>query len=288
MLRVVLMLILVSALASLVSAQCSKATYNQVQGADGTIVCPVTPANNTIEGSGSLANCAAWCKRYACTIYSYHANTTNCQIYNYVPNYYENFDDCTSYMISTTSNIVAYNTTLCTTRMNGYQLLSQRLDSGLYFNRSWADFKNGFGSQSGYYWIGNDVLSSLTSSKSCSARFDIQASVNQVWYMALYSSLVVDNEAANYKIHIAGYTGNATDEMIWYHNNMLFTTYDRDNDLYAGQNCALWDQGGFWHNACAVANINGMTVPGVKDNYCWWYLPPGCNILAIRSWILCH
>ena len=50
----------------------------------------------------------------------------------------------------------------------------------------------------------------------------------------------------------------------------MFTTFDRDNDLADGRNCAIWDIAGFWHNDCAVANINGVNMMAtVKDYYCW-------------------
>ena len=46
---------------------------------------------------------------------------------------------------------------------------------------------------------------------------------------AQYSNFYVGNEASKYKLHISGFTGDATDEMK-YHNGMMFSTKDRDND----------------------------------------------------------
>ena len=87
---------------------------------------------------------------------------------------------------------------------------------------------------------------------------------------------------------LLGYSGNATEQMIWYHEGMMFTTFDRDNDLSGGRNCAIWDIAGFWHNDCAVANINGVNIMAtVKDYYCWWSLPPGCGMQSSRVWVRC-
>ena len=46
-----------------------------------------------------------------------------------------------------------------------------------------------------------------------------------------------------------------------YHNGMQFTTFDVDNDLSSGVNCAVDDKfGGWWFNACADVNLNGNCV----------------------------
>jgi len=41
-------------------------------------------------------------------------------------------------------------------------LIQQNADGSNFFNRSWVEFKVGFGDESGNYWLGNDLLSQLT------------------------------------------------------------------------------------------------------------------------------
>ena len=43
-------------------------------------------------------------------------------------------------------------------------LIQQNDGTSDFFNRSWAEFKVGFGDPSGNYWLGNDLLSQLTAS----------------------------------------------------------------------------------------------------------------------------
>lgn len=43
-----------------------------------------------------------------------------------------------------------------------------------------------------------------------------------------------------------------------YHNQMKFTTLDRDNDLLDKENCARKYLGAFWYNKSHTANPNGV------------------------------
>ena len=51
---------------------------------------------------------------------------------------------------------------------------------------------------------------------------------------AQYSFFSVGNSGTNYRLNIAGYTGTAGDSLA-YHNGMQFSTKDRDNDQYSGE-----------------------------------------------------
>ena len=52
---------------------------------------------------------------------------------------------------------------------------------------------------------------------------------------AKYASFKVDNAPAKYRLHISGFdnTGGAGDSLTGAHNNMMFSTYDSDNDVYS-------------------------------------------------------
>ena len=41
-------------------------------------------------------------------------------------------------------------------------------------------------------------------------------------------------------------------------NRMAFSTPDGDNDLYRGVNCAHTYKGGWWYNAYAASQLNGI------------------------------
>jgi len=169
-------------------------------------------------------------------------------------------------------------------------LIQQHINGSNTFNRSWAEYKVGFNDSKGNYWLGNDLLSQLTVNGSYKLRFELQLR-NHSWYWAEYSSFNVLSEATNYTLLVSGYSGNAGDAFS-HHNNMMFTTYDRDNDLWTHvrpdyrNNCAtFYDGGGFWYKGCAYCRVNSVRV------FHWEQLYPtrarSLPLQISRMWLTC-
>ena len=133
-------------------------------------------------------------------------------------------------------------------------LIQQNINGSNFFNRSWAEFKVGFSDAKGNYWLGNDLLHELTVSGNYKLRIDLQIRSNLSWYYAECNSFVVSNEASNYRITFFGFSGNLGDAFSS-HNGMMFTTYDRDNDVWFG-NCAVHYGAGFWYKNCGPGHLN--------------------------------
>ena len=162
--------------------------------------------------------------------------------------------------------------------------LQQNIDGSNFFNRSWEEFKVGFNSTNGNYWIGNDRLSRLTLSDRYTLRFELQAR-NSSWYWAEYSRFTVFGESSNYALHVSGYSGNAGYDALGSNNGAMFTTYDRDNDPWTNSrynnNCAVWLGGGFWYNRCSHCDVN--TVRGSGDDFKWYTT----LLRTSRMWLTC-
>ena len=163
-------------------------------------------------------------------------------------------------------------------------LIQQNVNGSVnFFSRSWAEFKVGFNDTLGNYWLGNDLLSQLTLSRPYKLRMDFQAR-NLSWYYTEYSSFNVSGESHNYKLHVSGYLGNAGDALRW-QTGMMFTTYDRDNDLWT-DNCAVRMGGGFWYNGCGGCYVNSVRHP--RDEFRSWSAQTGFLFLqATRMWLMC-
>ena len=124
-------------------------------------------------------------------------------------------------------------------------LIQQNVNGSDVFNRSWVEFKVGFGDPSGNYWIGNELLSQLTANGRYKLKFDLQALMTGNWYWAEYSTFRVLTEADNYRLQVSGFSGTAGLDAFQRHNGTMFSTYDRDNDRRSS-NCAVIIGGGFW------------------------------------------
>ena len=168
-------------------------------------------------------------------------------------------------------------------------LIQQNADGSAFFNRSWEIFRAGFGRKTCNYWLGNEQLHELTKAGLYKLRVDVQALDSGQWYWAEYSTFIVGSEATKYMLTVGGYSGNAGDAM-GYHNGMMFTTFDDDNDDSADGNCAVFRGGGFWYKDCAHAQVNSAT------GYNGTFDGPGCldlpgsngKLQTSRAWIVCR
>ncbi|XP_061170778.1 ficolin-2-like [Saccostrea echinata] len=144
----------------------------------------------------------------------------------------------------------------------GWTVFQRRVDGSEDFNRTWAEYRNGFGNLTREFWLGNKKLSRLLSQGSYEMRMDMGDFDNQTRYIK-YSSMTLGDEASKYAISLSGFSGDVADCFLTgvsnaLINNMKFTTVDQDNDLRSGENCAILFKSGWWHNACHCSNPNGL------------------------------
>ena len=157
----------------------------------------------------------------------------------------------------------------------------------VFFNRSWEEYKVGFNDSQGNYWLGNELLSQLTVSGRYKLKFDLQSRENTSnWYSAEYSTFRVLNETYDYMLEVAGYRGNSGYDAFGENNGIMFSTYDRDNDLHSG-NCAILKGGGFWYTRCALCSVNGYQ-ERYESHFYWYGLAQGTwHLETSRMWLQC-
>ncbi len=63
-----------------------------------------------------------------------------------------------------------------------------------------------------------------------------------------------------YKLSVSRFSTTDDDAMdcLSYHNDMPFTTFDKDNDMNITGNCAGDFSGGWWYNDCIMSKLNGI------------------------------
>ncbi|XP_022455401.1 fibrinogen alpha chain [Delphinapterus leucas] len=158
------------------------------------------------------------------------------------------------------------------TGLGGWLLIQQRMDGSLNFNRTWQDYKKGFGSLNdkgeGEFWLGNEYLHLLTLRGSI-LRVELEDWAGKGAYAEYHWR--VGSEAEGYALQVSSYEGTAGDALIegsveegteyTSHAGMRFSTFDRDADKWE-DNCAEVYGGGWWYNNCQAANLNGIYYPG--------------------------
>lgn len=107
---------------------------------------------------------------------------------------------------------------------------------------------------SGEFWLGNEAIYRLTKDNNTQVRIDFKDISGKSWY-AEYNEFSVASKEEGYRLHVAGYNGNASDALE-YQNRMQFSTVDSDRDI-SNTNCAANYEGGWWFSHCQHTNLNG-------------------------------
>ena len=93
-----------------------------------------------------------------------------------------------------------------TTAGGGWLVFQKRLDGSVNFYRGWTEYKRGFGSLTGEFWLGLDEIHRLTSSGKYKLRVDLEDFAGKFTY-AEYAMFKVGSEREKYKLSVGSYSG---------------------------------------------------------------------------------
>ncbi|XP_022094452.1 uncharacterized protein LOC110981291 [Acanthaster planci] len=143
----------------------------------------------------------------------------------------------------------------------GWTVIQRRVDGSGDFYLDWADYKAGFGDHSSEFWFGNDNLHLLTNQASYQLTVKLER-WNSVIKYANYEQFSIANETDLYRLSVSGFFGSSgIGDSMNYHNGMVWSTRDRDNDNDEVRHCAQNKEGAWWYDACETCNLNGPYVP---------------------------
>ena len=92
-----------------------------------------------------------------------------------------------------------------TTAGGGWTVFQKRLDGSVDFNRSWCDYKHGFGNLNGEFWLGLDKINRLTWRTKNKLRVDLSDAANKT-YHSEYDLFTVETELKNYALSVGSYS----------------------------------------------------------------------------------
>ncbi|XP_058236267.1 microfibril-associated glycoprotein 4-like [Hemibagrus wyckioides] len=106
----------------------------------------------------------------------------------------------------------------------GWTVIQSRMDGSVNFYRCWDQYKNGFGNESGEYWLGLENLYTMTHNKLYELKVDLEDH-DGVKAFALYTVFFVSSEENGYML-----TG--TCDSLSYHSGQKLSTYDNEQNSY--------------------------------------------------------
>ncbi|XP_045180249.2 microfibril-associated glycoprotein 4-like [Mercenaria mercenaria] len=159
----------------------------------------------------------------------------------------------------------------CDMTNGGWTLIQNRVDRKVNFYRSWDDYVSGFGDVDGSHWLGLEKIHRLTRDGS-QIYFDMENYDGTTEY-AHYKVFTVHGATTSYTMNVDAFNYEGSiDELLSFHNNMKFSTYDRDNDI-SSENCCVkyLDGGGWWNKNCyRLGNMNGVFSKTQQGGIGYW------------------
>ena len=93
-----------------------------------------------------------------------------------------------------------------TTEGGGWTVIQKRFDGSVYFNHYWTEYKRGFGSLNGEFWLGLDKINRLTKEGKNRIRVELTDTEGKTDF-AEYGMFAVASERVNYQLSLGSYSG---------------------------------------------------------------------------------
>lgn len=81
------------------------------------------------------------------------------------------------------------------------------MDGSINFNRSWSDYKNGFGFINSEFWIGNQKLSTLTNQRKYQLQIDVENAAGSFFHVTYDSFRITDEFSYFSLVNVGQYRG---------------------------------------------------------------------------------
>ncbi|XP_060655305.1 ryncolin-1-like [Drosophila nasuta] len=110
------------------------------------------------------------------------------------------------------------------------------------------------------FFFGLEKIHRITSLQ----RFELyihMVSLNGSTYNDRYDDFKISDEDSGYKLSLGKFSGTIIEDAMRYHENMKFSTFDRDNDKYDNGNCGVDYKSGWWYEYCYNCNLNAPYGP---------------------------
>ncbi|CAH1776776.1 unnamed protein product [Owenia fusiformis] len=130
---------------------------------------------------------------------------------------------------------------------DGWLVIAYRYNGEVAFhNRTWDEYKNGFGAPHGEYFLGFEPIRSLLKREEFKLRVELGLSFRGGirWGIAGYDLFFISEETENYELRLGDYNSTGTSNIansLSLHTNSKFQTVDRNSGLIECHTCQRRD-----------------------------------------------
>ncbi|XP_055529461.1 angiopoietin-related protein 6-like [Wyeomyia smithii] len=149
----------------------------------------------------------------------------------------------------------------------GWTVIHRRYDNSVRFDRTWAEYKNGFGDLRREFWLGLEKMHQITRIGDHELLI-IAKTINGTARTGRFDRFGVENEYARYRLQVGRKIGGNLSDQLSLHDGKEFSTQDNDR---SANKCAHFN--GWWYVNCALVDLNRpMDFP---QNGMTWYEDTG-------------
>jgi Fibrinogen beta and gamma chains, C-terminal globular domain len=155
--------------------------------------------------------------------------------------------------------------------VNGWLIVHElHYNVAFNWNRTWNEYKVGFGTPGTNYWFGLEKLHTLTALHPYRVRIEAHRIPHNVTVWMEMNVFAVASESQYYQLTWSGMSGSVAltssslysgDPITW-HNGMVFATYDNNHNTYSPNNCPIVQGGGWWFNDGYFVCLTCVSNPG--------------------------
>ncbi|XP_058066380.1 ficolin-1-like [Anopheles bellator] len=143
----------------------------------------------------------------------------------------------------------------------GWTIIQRRTDGSVNFMRDWDNYKRGFGTLHGEFWLGLDNIYRLTNVAPHELAIEL-VDFDGARATARYDLFRIGAESINYAMtDLGSCVSCSAGDSLRIHLNESFSTYDKDNSK-ATFNCAASFKGAWWFYKCHRSHLNGEYLQG--------------------------
>uniref|UniRef100_A0A3B4B7H0 Fibrinogen C-terminal domain-containing protein n=1 Tax=Periophthalmus magnuspinnatus TaxID=409849 RepID=A0A3B4B7H0_9GOBI len=164
------------------------------------------------------------------------------------------------------------------TQAGGWTVIQKRFDGSQSFDLAWNDYRRGFGSLTGEFWLGLAHIHTLARQGRYMLQVELSDSSRQSHVIS--SEFQLEGEEGQFSLHLGPDSDASLGGLFSAagSSGLPFSTPDRDNDLSAEDNCV----GG---STCGDSNLNGEFPSSLGSSRSMFWTTSGA-VSALRSTVM--